>query len=105
VIARQDATMLAGAIIGPEAFLLRWCDVEEEDDRLLLVNLGPDFSWRPVAEPLIAAPLGKHWKMQWSSDAPRYGGSGSALLNTKQWRAPGHAAILLQASAADVNAP
>jgi maltooligosyltrehalose trehalohydrolase len=54
-----------------------------------------------VAEPLIAAPLDKRWKMQWSSDAPRYGGSGSAVLNTKQWRVPGHAATLLQAIAVD----
>jgi maltooligosyltrehalose trehalohydrolase len=101
VIARQDATMLAGAVVGPEAFLIRWCDAQRSDDRLLLVNMGPDLAWRSMAEPLIAAPRDKRWRMQWSSDAPRYGGSGSALLNIKQWRVPGHAAILLQAAEVD----
>jgi maltooligosyltrehalose trehalohydrolase len=42
-------------VIGPEAFVLRWYD-ENGDDRLMLVNLGRDFDWHPVAEPLVAAP-------------------------------------------------
>jgi maltooligosyltrehalose trehalohydrolase len=98
VFSRQDATMLEGSIIDADAFLVRWCD-EKYDDRLLLVNLGRDFSWRPVAEPLMAPPPGCSWQLLWSSDDPRYGGSGTALLNTKEWHVPGHAAVVLQSSA------
>ncbi len=95
VFSRQDKSMLEGAVMGPEALLLRWFD-EAHDDRLLLVNLGRDFNWRPMAEPLMAAPRGCHWKLKWSSEAPRYGGSGTAVLNTQDWYIPGHAAILLE---------
>ena len=42
---------IEGAVIGPEALVLRWLD-ESDDDRLLLFNLGRDFDWHPVAEPL-----------------------------------------------------
>jgi maltooligosyltrehalose trehalohydrolase len=92
--ARQDAKNLHGAVIGPEAFLLRWL-YNTPDDRLLLVNLGRDFRWFPAAEPLLAPPVGMNWKLLWSSDEPKYGGSGTALLNTRQWQIPGHAAIVL----------
>jgi maltooligosyltrehalose trehalohydrolase len=95
IISRQDATMLHGAVISGEAFILRWCDAAG-DDRLLLVNLGRDVRWEPVAEPLMAAPLGARWKVKWSSDWPRYGGSGSGLLDARNWLVPGHAATLLQ---------
>jgi maltooligosyltrehalose trehalohydrolase len=98
IFSRQDATMLEGSIIGADAFLVRWCDAEYED-RLMLVNLGRDFSWQPVAEPLMAPPPGRAWKLLWSSDDPRYGGSGTAVLNTKQWHVPGHAAVVLHSAA------
>jgi len=91
---RQDANNLWGAVLGPEAFLLRWM-YNSADDRLLMINLGRDFRWFPAAEPLIAAPAGMTWRLLWSSDEPRYGGSGTALLNTKTWLVPGHAAVVL----------
>jgi maltooligosyltrehalose trehalohydrolase len=94
IFSRQDATMIEGAVIGPDAFLLRWCD-DAYDDRLMLVNLGRDFDWRPVAEPLMAAPPERRWELLWASDDPRYGGSGAAGLNVKQWSVPGHSAIVL----------
>jgi maltooligosyltrehalose trehalohydrolase len=95
VFSRQDARMIDGAVIGPEGGLLRWRDAEG-DDRLLLFNFGRDFSWRPVAEPLIAAPAGCRWQVYWSSEDPRYGGSGTGILDTKEWSVPGHAAIVLR---------
>jgi maltooligosyltrehalose trehalohydrolase len=97
VFSRQDAWMIDGAVIGPEGGLLRWHG-DEGDDRLLLFNFGRDFQWRPVAEPLMAAPSGCHWQVYWSSEDPRYGGSGTGLLNTKDWTVPGHAAIVLRPS-------
>jgi maltooligosyltrehalose trehalohydrolase len=95
IFSRQDARMIEGAVMGSEAFVLRWCD-DHYDDRLMLVNLGRDFDWRPVAEPLMAAPPGRTWELMWASDDPRYGGSGAAMLNTKQWSVPGHAALVMR---------
>ena len=69
----------------------------------MLVNLGRDFAWRPVAEPLIAPPPDSRWQLLWSSDDPRYGGSGTAMLNTKDWNVPGHAAIVLAPESIEID--
>ena len=95
IFSRQDANMLEGAVVGPEAFLLRWFD-DDGDDRLLLVNLGRDFECRPMSQPLMAAPADCRWQLQWSSEDPRYGGSGTAVLDTRNWNMPGHATIVLR---------
>ncbi|EAQ77282.1 malto-oligosyltrehalose trehalohydrolase [Blastopirellula marina] len=94
-ISQQDDVMLEGAVIGDEAFLLRWI-TPSGDDRLMFVNLGRDLSWRPVAEPLVAPPQNTNWSLLWSSEEPRYGGSGTALLDTQQWLIPGHTAVLMR---------
>ena len=90
----QDATRIDGAVVGPEAFILRYFGPGGHD-RLLLINLGRDLHHHPVAEPLVAAPHGKQWATLWSSDDPRYGGSGTAVLNVKDWVLPGHATVVL----------
>jgi maltooligosyltrehalose trehalohydrolase len=95
IFSRQDANMLEGAVVAPEAFLLRWFDDEGDDDRLLLVNLGRDFQCQYMAHPLMAAPADSNWSPLWSSEDPRYGGTGTATLDTKHWNMPGHAAIVL----------
>ncbi len=95
VFARQDQRQIEGIAIAAEAFLLRWFG-GEGDDRLLLINLGRDFHWQPVAAPLMAPPAGCDWELFWSSEHPRYDGSGTAVLDTKDWNIPGHAAILLK---------
>jgi maltooligosyltrehalose trehalohydrolase len=83
-----------GAVIGPEAFLLRYFG--EESDRLLLVNLGSDLDLAPAPEPLLAPPAGTRWASIWSSESIRYGGQGTAPLQTlPAWRSPGQAAMLL----------
>jgi maltooligosyltrehalose trehalohydrolase len=94
VFSSQDAGAIHGAVIGPEAFLLRYLG-QDGGDRLLLVNLGRDLEWRPAAEPLMAPPAGHPWRLLFSSEEPRYGGTGTALLDIKNWRIPGHAAIAL----------
>lgn len=96
VFARQDQRQIEGLTITNEAFLLRWFG-GEGDDRLMLVNLGRDFHWHPAAAPLLAPPAGCDWELFWSSENPRYDGSGTAMLDTKNWNIPGHAAILLKA--------
>jgi maltooligosyltrehalose trehalohydrolase len=63
----------------------------------LLINMGRDLPFRPPAEPLLAASEGRTWELQWSSEDPLYGGSGTAQLDTRDWYLPGHAAVLLRA--------
>ncbi len=88
-----------GAVLGPEAFLLRFFG-EEGNDRLLLVNLGRDLCLDPVPEPLLAPPEGASWELLWSSEDPRYGGLGTVPPATEEgWRISGQAAFVLKPSA------
>lgn len=83
-----------GAVLGTEAFVLRFFG-DEGDDRLLLVNLGADLELRQMPEPLLAPVEGRPWKILWSSEDPRYGGLGTPPLSAEGWRIPGHAALVL----------
>ena len=84
-----------GAVLGAEAFVLRFFH-EELGDRLLIVNLGRDLSLDPAPEPLLAPPEDKCWQVHWSSEDPKYGGLGAIPPDTEEnWRFPGHAAMLL----------
>jgi maltooligosyltrehalose trehalohydrolase len=94
--ALQDRSAVEGSVIGPEAFLLRWFG-REYDDRLALFNLGRDIDWYPIAEPLLAPPPGREWKLMWSSEEPYYGGLGTPDFDGKTWRVPGHAAVVFRA--------
>lgn len=86
---------LDGAVLGPEAFVLRFFS-EHDNDRLLIVNLGRDLPLAQAPEPLLAPPEGQQWRTLWSSEEPRYGGGGTAPLETaNHWQLPGHAAVLL----------
>jgi len=95
IFSQQDWDMLDGAVVGPEAFLLRWF-ADQENDRLLCVNLGRDLDWRPVTEPLAAPPRGRVWKLLWSSEDYEYGGAGTPEFNPRDWVLPGHTAIVLE---------
>ena len=95
VFSRQDSRSIDGSVIGPEAFVLRWFD-ENNDDRLALFNLGRDIDWQPAAEPLLAPPAGRKWVVQWSSEEPCYGGLGTPGFDGKNWRVPGHAAVVFR---------
>ena len=86
-----------GAVLGPEAFVLRFFG-DCGDDRLLLVNFGRDLGRRSIPDPLVAPPSERSWRLLWSSEHPAYGGSGTPEIETKErWRIPGHAAIALAA--------
>jgi maltooligosyltrehalose trehalohydrolase len=86
-----------GAVLGVEAFVLRYFG-EDGDDRLLLVNFGVDLHLTAAPEPLLAPPVNKHWELQWSSEYTRYGGSGTPHPDTERegWLVPGRAAVLLR---------
>jgi maltooligosyltrehalose trehalohydrolase len=84
-----------GAVLGTAAFMLRYF-VDGGDDRLLVVNLGRDLELDPAPEPLLAPSVGQSWAIRWSSEDARYGGRGTAPLETDEgWRIPGEAAVVL----------
>ncbi|HEV8658945.1 MAG TPA: malto-oligosyltrehalose trehalohydrolase [Thermoanaerobaculia bacterium] len=94
-ISQQRSDILEGAVIGDAAFVLRWL-TGGDDDRLLVVNLGRDLHLDPAPEPLLAPPIRSEWDILWSSESPRYGGSGIAPLESEEnWKVPAHAAVLL----------
>jgi maltooligosyltrehalose trehalohydrolase len=85
-----------GAVLGPQAFVLRFF-ADDGDDRLLIVNLGRDLHLEVVPEPLLAPPAGKVWRVQWSTESPRYGGVSTPPLETEDnWHLPGEAAVVLR---------
>jgi maltooligosyltrehalose trehalohydrolase len=96
VFRAQGAGTLDGAVLGPEAFVLRFFGVHN-NDRLLVVNLGSDLHLDPAPEPLLAPPEGMDWTILWSSEDPRYGGDGvTPLEDADNWHLPGHTATVLR---------
>jgi maltooligosyltrehalose trehalohydrolase len=95
---QQQSGAVDGAVLGPEAFALRYITESPHEERLLLVNLGADIVTPSFAEPLVAPPAGfDGWGVRWSSEHPDYGGLGTPGISTSDgWRIPGHSAIVLQ---------
>lgn len=95
VFAAQDSGRLQGAVLGPEAFVLRFFG-GDGDDRLVVANLGPTLPLVPLPEPLLAPPAGQRWKLLWHSEDPRYGGNGMAEPDGEHsWRLPAQALAVL----------
>jgi maltooligosyltrehalose trehalohydrolase len=97
---REDAALrtsrVDGAVLGAEAFALRYFAYDGAD-RLLLVNLGADLLLDVAPEPLLAPPEGCVWEIGWSSENPNYGGKGTGPVECDDgWHVPGNAAVLLQ---------
>ena len=89
--------MVDGAVLGPEAFVLRFFG-PSGDDRLLVVNLGTDLSLVPNPEPLLAPPARGSWVELWSSEDPHYGGSGTPESDVRgPWTLAAHSALFLAA--------
>jgi maltooligosyltrehalose trehalohydrolase len=98
VLCRQGGDGLDGAVLGAHAFAVRFFG-PAGDDRLLVVNLGPDEHFSPAPEPLLAPPQGRLWTVRWSSEARAYGGCGTFPPDSADgWRLPGEAAVLLEPS-------
>jgi maltooligosyltrehalose trehalohydrolase len=66
VLSQQRSDILHGAVLGRDAFVLRWMPGDGED-RLLIINLRPDLEYAPLAEPLLGPPLNRTWRRIWSS--------------------------------------
>ena len=68
----------------------------DDDDRLLVVNLGDRLPLEPAPEPLLAPPFGFQWETLWTSDSPRYGGPGAEQVTSDEhWVLPAEAAVAL----------
>jgi maltooligosyltrehalose trehalohydrolase len=96
VFRAQRPAGVDGAVLASEAFVLRYFG-KDGDDRLLLVNLGLELKFNPAPEPLLAPPEDRLWEVEWSSEAPEYGGRGTAPPDgPDNWRLPGHSAIAMR---------
>ncbi|HET8549748.1 MAG TPA: malto-oligosyltrehalose trehalohydrolase [Bryobacteraceae bacterium] len=85
-----------GAVLAAHAFVLRFF-AADDGDRLLLVNLGQDLHLDPAPEPLLAPPKDMQWEILFSTEDPRYGGCGTAAVDSDEnWRVPGEAAVVLR---------
>ena len=102
---REDPVYLAqaprgvdGAVLGDQAFVLRFF-ADDGMDRLLVVNLGRDLHLLTCPEPLLAPPRKAKWEVVFSTEDPRYGGSGTGPVETASegWRVAGEAAVALAA--------
>ena len=95
----QASGSVEGAVLGPEALVLRYSGAaagHSGDDRLLLVNLGRDLLFDPAAQPLLTPVDGSPWRLLWSSEDPHYGGSGTPpVADSEAWHISGHSAAAL----------
>jgi maltooligosyltrehalose trehalohydrolase len=93
---QQTADGIDGAVLGPASFVLRYLG-QKNNDRLVLVNLGESHIIKPAPEPLLAPPSGYNWELLWTSESPRYGGSGSSpAITPEQWFLPAESAVALR---------
>jgi maltooligosyltrehalose trehalohydrolase len=110
--AQRERAATDGAVLGDDAFVLRFFgEGDDGDDRLLVVNLGRTLHLDPAPEPLLAPPEGARWSVVWSSQDPRYGGIGTLAPDAAEadrripgrelprpfdnWRLQGETALLL----------
>ena len=92
---RLQHCRLDGAVLSERAFVLRYF-ADVAGDRLLIFNFGSDLHLNPAPEPLLAPPSDQTWKVLWSSEHPKYGGSGTVPPDSEDnWRVAGHSALAL----------
>lgn len=96
VLHAQRPGGIDGAVLSPQAFVIRFFG-GEAGDRLLIVNLGRDLDLDPAPEPLLAPPENHLWEVAWSSEDPAYGGCGTAPPDSEDnWRIAGHSAVVMR---------
>lgn len=84
---------IEGAVLSDHAFVLRFFGPGQ--DRLLVVNLGAGLHFAPSPEPLLAPPWRQDWDLVFSTEDPRYGGSGIARVRLDDgWRIPAETATV-----------
>jgi maltooligosyltrehalose trehalohydrolase len=94
VMSQLSTCAIDGAVINSDAFALRFTG--DEDDRLLVINLGEEFLYAPIPEPLLAPPAGRQWTLMWRSNDARYGGHKNISWQPDHWNLPARAALWFQ---------
>ena len=94
----SDGIVIDGAVLAPEAFVVRFLAPDPGDDRLLLINLGPQLVLAPAPEPLLAPPEDARWQPLFCSDDRGYGGPGATAPESEQtgWSIAAHSAVFLR---------
>lgn len=95
VLRGQDRQAIDGAVLGEEAFAVRYKG--DSSDRLLIINLGGQLDLSICPEPLLAPSSDCHsWKLLWSSEDTSYGGRGTVeAYKNNHWNIPAHSAQVL----------
>ena len=84
----QSEGGIDAAVLRSQSFVLRYLS-KDNDDRLLVVNLGSREDLTPAPEPLLAPPSDCDWEILWTSESPRYGGPGVVEIATdEKWLLP-----------------
>jgi maltooligosyltrehalose trehalohydrolase len=83
VFRAQRRGSVDGAVLGPDAFVLRFFG-GPEGDRLVIVNLGKQIDGTSIAEPLLASPADGSWRECFNSEDVKYGGAGAPPLAIDQ---------------------
>jgi maltooligosyltrehalose trehalohydrolase len=74
----QRAARMAGATLDDHTLVLRFIGHIAHEDRLVVVNLGPDLEFGRAPEPIVAPPSLFSWCLAWCSEDRAYGGVGIA---------------------------
>jgi maltooligosyltrehalose trehalohydrolase len=94
VFRAQRADWIHGAVLSPDAFVLRFFG-DQSGDRLLIINLGRTLHFEPCREPLLAPPREGQWEIIWCSEDPKYRGPGCPPVRQPDgWLIPGHCAVV-----------
>jgi maltooligosyltrehalose trehalohydrolase len=85
-----------GAVLAKTSFALRYFS-KEDDDRLLLINFGDCQALHAISEPILAPPPHCSWELLWTSESPRYGGTGTiASAGKAEWILPAESTSALR---------
>ncbi len=96
----RQTRQLDGAVLGPEAFVVRFFSDGFRDDLLLAVNLGTELRFNPSPVPLLGPPTDFQWQVLWSTEDPKYGGNGTPPLDSNlNWIIPAQTAVVLKTKA------
>jgi maltooligosyltrehalose trehalohydrolase len=74
----QKAVRVLGSTLDDNTLVLRFTGRSAHEERLLVVNLGPDLELACQPDPLVAPPELFEWCVLWSSEDRSYGGVGVA---------------------------
>jgi maltooligosyltrehalose trehalohydrolase len=74
----QHSRRLTGSTLDDHTLLLRYIGRAAHEDRLVVVNLGPDVDIACAPDPLVAPPELFEWAVLWCSEDRAYGGVGIA---------------------------